>query len=91
MHVARSCALSLRARREARGRNHRGSRAARIATRDAAPAWCRERVPSIYAHVQRTYWNVGFLRYYELKQLPNFALAAPARRWSAGASPRRRA
>ena len=52
--------------------------AATRATRDAAPAWCRERVPSIYAHVQRTYWNVGFLRYYELKQLPNFALAAPA-------------
>lgn len=39
--------------------------------------WCQDRLPSIYAFVQSHYWNVGFLRYWEVSQLPNFALAAP--------------
>lgn len=39
--------------------------------------WCRKSVPSIYGFVQEAYWNVGFLRYFELKQIPNFLLAAP--------------
>lgn len=41
------------------------------------PEWCRARVPNAYAHVQSTYWNVGLFRYWELAQLPNFALALP--------------
>ncbi|XP_065581696.1 GPI mannosyltransferase 2-like [Artemia franciscana] len=41
------------------------------------PEWCSYYIPNFYAHVQKTHWNVGFLRYYELKQIPNFALALP--------------
>jgi phosphatidylinositol glycan class V len=41
------------------------------------PGWCSQFPPSIYTHVQSTYWNVGFLRYWTLSQLPNFLLAAP--------------
>ena len=47
---------------------------------DSKPAWCDiwRPFPNVYAHVQSHYWNVGFLRYYESKQIPNFFLAAPA-------------
>jgi phosphatidylinositol glycan class V len=41
------------------------------------PAWCSNFPPSIYTHVQSKYWNVGFLRYWTLQQLPNFIIAAP--------------
>ena len=52
--------------------------------------WCdRWRpFPNIYAFVQSEYWNVGFLRYYEPRQMPNFALAAPALGASAAAATR---
>lgn len=39
--------------------------------------WCDETLPSIYTFVQSHYWNVGFLRYWTLSNLPLFALAAP--------------
>jgi len=39
--------------------------------------WCNHLIPSIYAHVQRAYWHVGFLSYWTPAQLPNIALALP--------------
>ncbi|NXE28619.1 PIGV mannosyltransferase, partial [Ardeotis kori] len=47
------------------------------ATDGAKPPWCSQRFPVVYSHIQDTYWNVGFLRYFELRQTPNFLLALP--------------
>jgi phosphatidylinositol glycan class V len=44
----------------------------------ATPAiWCTKFPPIIYTYVQSKYWNVGFLRYWTVSQIPNFLLAAP--------------
>uniref|UniRef100_H3HBV9 GPI mannosyltransferase 2 n=1 Tax=Phytophthora ramorum TaxID=164328 RepID=H3HBV9_PHYRM len=43
-------------------------------------SWCAEVMPNfsaMYMFIQSEYWNVGLFRYYELKQIPNFLLAAP--------------
>ncbi|KAI8848723.1 GPI mannosyltransferase 2 [Chytridium lagenaria] len=39
--------------------------------------WCNNMPPLIYSFVQDKYWNVGFMRYWTIQQLPNFILAAP--------------
>ncbi|KAI8526370.1 hypothetical protein RHMOL_Rhmol13G0302200 [Rhododendron molle] len=44
---------------------------------DQISPWCKARLPLLYNYIQRRYWGVGFLRYFQLKQLPNFLLASP--------------
>lgn len=41
------------------------------------PIWCQWRIPLLYSYIQDVYWDVGFLRYFQLKQIPNFILAVP--------------
>ncbi|KAF9529293.1 glycosyltransferase family 76 protein [Crepidotus variabilis] len=40
-------------------------------------SWRNKFPPSIYTHVQSKYWNVGFLRYWTVSQVPNFVIAVP--------------
>lgn len=44
---------------------------------DTPSPYCTSIMPNIYAYVQEKYWNVGLFKYWELKQIPNFALAFP--------------
>ena len=42
-----------------------------------APSWCDGALPIPYSMIQSQHWEVGFLQYYEVKQIPNFFLALP--------------
>lgn len=55
---------------------HAGDQGYRLAAHNISE-WCGNLLPFSYGYVQRTYWDVGFLYYYRLKQLPNFLLATP--------------
>jgi phosphatidylinositol glycan class V len=35
-----------------------------MAPEQPQPPWCGWRPPSVYAYIQREYWDVGFLRFY---------------------------
>ncbi|XP_056142851.1 palmitoyltransferase ZDHHC18-A [Lampris incognitus] len=41
------------------------------------PLWCMRPLPLLYSHIQDVYWDVGLLRYFQLRQIPNFLLAMP--------------
>ncbi|KAL9127967.1 MAG: hypothetical protein Q9217_003258 [Psora testacea] len=48
-----------------------------VAPNSSERPWCNATIPSIYAWVQKEYWGVGFLRYWNMSNLPLFLLATP--------------
>lgn len=49
----------------------------RLASDSNKGSWCYNKLPLSYTYIQSEYWKVGFMRYWQLKQIPNFLLALP--------------
>ncbi len=45
---------------------------------DPLPSYCRSAFPNVYSYIQSRYWNQGFLKYWNVREIPNFLLCAPA-------------
>ncbi|EKE40085.1 hypothetical protein ENUP19_0275G0020 [Entamoeba nuttalli] len=45
---------------------------------DPLPPYCKSKFPNVYSYNQSRYWNQGFLKYWRVKEIPNFLLCAPA-------------
>ncbi|WVQ62252.1 uncharacterized protein L199_000391 [Kwoniella botswanensis] len=47
--------------------------------RDEEPRrpWCGSRLPFVYGFVQKEYWNIGFLNYWTIPNIPNILLPLP--------------
>lgn len=43
----------------------------------STPQWCSQNAPLIYSHVQNYHWNLGFMKYYQFRKIPNFFLSSP--------------
>lgn len=39
--------------------------------------WCNKMFPSLFQYAQDHYWNVGFLKYWTINNIPNFLLVLP--------------
>ncbi|WWC58574.1 uncharacterized protein I303_101117 [Kwoniella dejecticola CBS 10117] len=42
-----------------------------------ARPWCESKVPFAYGFVQKEYWNIGFLNYWTISNIPNILLPFP--------------
>lgn len=46
-------------------------------TSETSQSWCSNTIPSLFLHAQGHYWNNGFLKYWTVGNIPNFAFAFP--------------
>ncbi|KAK7491485.1 hypothetical protein BaRGS_00017314 [Batillaria attramentaria] len=53
------------------------SRGYKLLGEGPASSWCQSPLPLSYSYIQSHHWGVGFLAYYQLKQIPRFLMAAP--------------